>query len=71
MKVIENANEIITIPNEGNKPKRGEGMRDLGVVRNANIWIDNGKIIRITRELPEKIDEKINASGKIVIPAFV
>ena len=71
MKVIENANEIITIPNEGNKPKRGEGMRDLGVVRNANIWIDNGKIIRITRELPEKIDEKIKASGKIVIPAFV
>ncbi|MFP3318316.1 MAG: imidazolonepropionase [Thermoplasmata archaeon] len=71
MKVIENASEIITIPNDGKHPKRGEGMLDLGIIRNANIWIENGKIVKITREMPQGVDEKIDAKGKVVMPSFV
>ncbi|MDP8011586.1 MAG: imidazolonepropionase [Thermoplasmata archaeon] len=71
MIVIENASEILTIPHGYNKPKKGNEMRDLGIIKNSNIWIDRGKIIKITKELPDKIEEKIDASGKIVMPAFV
>ncbi len=71
MKVIKNASEIITIPNDGKSPKKGLEMRDLGIIRNANIWIENGKVIKITREMPDNPEEKIDASGKVVIPAFV
>ncbi|MGC8662904.1 MAG: imidazolonepropionase [Thermoplasmata archaeon] len=71
MIVIENASEILTIPNNGKYPKKGLEMRDLGVVKNANVWLENGKVKKISKELPEKIDKRIDASGKIVMPAFV
>ncbi|MGC8688507.1 MAG: imidazolonepropionase [Thermoplasmata archaeon] len=71
MKVIENISELITIPNDGRHPKRGEGMRDLGIIRNVNLWIEDGKVLRITREMPDRVDEKIDARGKVVMPSFV
>jgi hypothetical protein len=48
MKVMKMHLRIITIPNDGKHPKRAEGMLDLGIIRNANIWIENGKIVKIT-----------------------
>lgn len=71
MKVIENASEIITIPNDGVHPKRGEGMRDLGIVRNANIWIEGERVVKITRDMPDTVEERIDATGKVVMPSFV
>ncbi len=71
MIVIENANQILTIPGGSTGPKRGKEMRDLGIIEKANIWIDNGKIVKISKEKPEGKYEKIDAEGKVILPGFV
>jgi len=71
MLVIENANQILTIPPGSTGPKRGKEMLDLGIVEKANVWIENGKVVRISREKPEGEYEGIDAQGKIVLPGFV
>jgi len=71
MIVIENASEILTLPKGRRGPKAGEEMRDLGILKNKNIWIRNGKILKITSSLPEGKHEKIDATKKVVLPAFI
>ena len=71
MIVIENASEILTIPKGKSGPKKGKEMRDLGIIRNKNIWIENGRIAKISSSLPGEKYEKIDASNKVVLPAFV
>ncbi len=71
MIVIENANQILTIPEGSTGPKKGKEMQDLGIIEKGNIWIDNGIIVKISREKPQGSYETIDAKGKVVLPGFV
>lgn len=76
-KLIINANEVITVA--GTSPKTKEAMSDIGVLTNAAILINGEHIIavdtleRLEAGHPEltAIAERIDASGKIVLPGFV
>lgn len=76
-KLIINANEVITVA--GTSPKTKKAMSDIGVLTNTAILIDGEQIIAVdTLESLEAshpeltaIAERIDASGKIVLPGFV
>ncbi len=74
--VIINANELVTLKGGKYKPKTGEEMRDLGIIKNGAIAISKGNIVAVgtTREiLPEiqKGSEIIDATGKLVTPGLI
>lgn len=76
-KLIINANEVITVA--GTSPKTKEAMSHIGVLTNTAILIDGERIIavdtleRLKAGHPELMTnaERIDASGKIVLPGFV
>jgi len=68
--IIKNANEIVTLKGP-NKPRIKKEMSELSIIKNGSIAIKNGKIFDIGKNLRYKADQKINASGKIVLPGFV
>lgn len=72
--IIERAAQLVTCAADG-EPKRGQAMRDVGIVENGALAIDKGAIIGIdeTREIRGNFqaENTIDASGKVVCPAFV
>ena len=76
-KIILNANEIVTLAGIG--PKIQDEMSDIGVVTGHTILIDDDKIVAV--DTPQNLQashadlvanaERIDASGKIVLPGFV
>jgi imidazolonepropionase len=69
MILIKNAAQIVTA--SGSAPKTGASMRDIDVIRNADILIKNDKILKIGRNIVAKNAEIINAKNMIVMPGFV
>ena len=75
--VIVNANEVITVAGDG--PKIKEQMSDIQVRTNEAVLIERDNIIAIDRleRLQENypqlmiVAERIDATGKIVLPGFV
>jgi imidazolonepropionase len=69
MILIKNAAQIVTA--SGSAPKTGASMRNIDVIRNADILIKNDKILKIGRNIVAKNAEIINAKNMIVMPGFV
>ena len=71
--VLENIGEIVTCEVGKNKFKRGAEMREIGLIKNASIKIDDGKILKIsTSKIKTKSDDTIlDCNGKVVFPGFV
>lgn len=80
-KVIQNANQVLTLRGASDTPKRGKEMSELGLIENGSIAIEAGEIAAVgTRD---EIDgwlnehwssadyEIINAKGRCVLPGFV
>ncbi|MBU5592942.1 imidazolonepropionase [Clostridium sp. MSJ-4] len=73
--IIKNASEVVTCT--GFKEKKGEAMKDIGVIYNASIIIENEiiKAVGATEEILKDIDESqyevISAEGKTILPGFV
>lgn len=71
--IIHNAN-LVTCASNG-KPKRSAGMREVGLIENGAIAVKEGRIIRVGKsdEILNQFrgETIIDASGKIVSPAFV
>jgi len=72
--VVHSAAEMLTFAGaEG--PRRGEGMRDLGLRRDGALAAKGGKIVAVgaTEEIRDRYRgrNEIDASGKTVLPAFV
>ena len=71
--IIDNIGQLATCAAEA--PKRGEALKDVGLLENVAIAIREGKIVAI--EPHEKIHEKyvcervVDAAGKAVVPGFV
>jgi len=73
--LIENANELVTLKGGTLKPLVSKKMEELGILRNACLAINDGKILAVgkTREIKQRFEaeETIDAEGKVVIPGFV
>ncbi|MDQ3798459.1 MAG: amidohydrolase family protein [Acidobacteriota bacterium] len=72
--VIHNAGQFVTCASEG-KPKRGERMRDVGLIENGAAAIKDGIIAGIgtSEEIFRRFEAEnaIDARGRVVCPAFV
>jgi imidazolonepropionase len=72
--LLTNAGQLVTCASEG-RPKRGEQMRDVGMIQNGAVAVQDGKIIAggSTDEITAQYESGtvIDASGKAVVPGFV
>lgn len=72
--ILKNASQIVTCANDS-QAKRGQAMRDAGIIENGAIAIHDGKIIAIgdTSALLENYhsDNTVDATGKSIIPGLV
>jgi imidazolonepropionase len=46
-------------------------MKNLGIIKNGSIAIQNGQIVDVGRNLRYKAETVIDASGKLVMPGFI
>jgi len=73
--LIEKASEVITLQGGSRKPLLGEQMKNLGIIKDGAVAVDEGKIVSVakTEEIARKFEgrETIDASGKVVMPGFV
>lgn len=71
--LIINAAQIATCA--ADIPKRGEAMRDVGLIEEGAIAIDNGRIVAIGRsaELTDQYtaERVIDASGRAIVPGLI
>lgn len=72
--IIENAAQLVTCAS-GGAPKRGDRMRDVGIVKNGALAIVGGKIVGVGESVEINANFQsetvIDASDKVVCPAFV
>ncbi len=72
--IISNIGQLVTCAS-GGKPKRGDAMRDVGIIENGAVaiagghFIGAGKSSDILRDF--RADEVIDAKGRVVCPGFV
>jgi imidazolonepropionase len=73
--LIENAGEVITLRGGSRKPLLGEQMKNLGIIKDGSVAVNEGKIVAVgkTREIKRKFEgrETMDADGKVVMPGFV
>jgi imidazolonepropionase len=73
--LILNAQELVTLAGNSQKPCTGKQMRELGILRNCSMAIKDGKIVAIgkTADITKnfKSENSVNANGKTVMPGFV
>jgi imidazolonepropionase len=68
--LITHASELLTL-NGPRTPRIREQMRNLGIMKNGSIAIQDGRIVDVGRNLRYKAEAVIDASGKLVMPGFV
>jgi imidazolonepropionase len=76
--IIEGAAELLTLGGISGRPRRGDEMRELGIIRQGALAARRGKIVWVgpTSELlntvrPLAFSRLIDAYGKTVMPGFV
>jgi len=73
--LIENAGEVVTLQGGSRKPLLGEQMKNLGIIKDGSVAVNEGKIVAVgkTREIKGKFEgkETVDADGKLVMPGFV
>jgi len=73
--LIENASELATAEDSGEKPLVGKQMQALRIIKDAALAAKNGRVIAVgkTAKIKSmfKASQTIDASGKTVIPGFV
>ncbi|MBI3586477.1 MAG: imidazolonepropionase [Ignavibacteriales bacterium] len=73
---LKNIQQLVTVHSNGKPCKSGSSMRDLGIIANASVLIDNGIIQWVgedkTFALPLQEDaEVVEASSFVALPGFV
>ena len=76
--IIEGAAELLTLRGTSTRPRRGEEMRDLGIIRQGALAARRGKIVWVgttadllTSVRPMAFAKLIDAYGKTVMPGLV
>jgi len=73
--LIKNASELVTC--SGTAPKKGEDMRELNIIENGAVLVEEGIIKKVgkTEEILKEINEReyevYDAKGKAVLPGFI
>ncbi|MCD6435133.1 MAG: imidazolonepropionase [Clostridiales bacterium] len=73
--IIKDASQIVTV--SGFKAKKGKEMNNIGLIENASILIENGKIVKVGtfNQINDGISledyEIIDARGKTITPGFI
>src|SRR5262245_62796050 len=72
---IIHANQLVCVSQTGERIKRGRAMRNLAVIEDGAVLINDGKInwTGSSPQLPPLVDNSqiIDAHGKIVLPGLV
>jgi imidazolonepropionase len=74
--LIKNIKQLVTVSAAGKRFKAGPEMNDLGIVENATVLIENGRISWTGRTsdfeqtVPDSIDT-LDAEGLVALPGFV
>lgn len=73
--LIVNANELVTLEGNNQKPRTGKQMLDLGIIRNGALAVKDGTIAAVgnTPAIGKvyKSENIVSASGKTVLPGFI
>ena len=73
--VVKNASELITLRGKSLRPARKEELRELGVIEDGAVAINDGRIVAVDKsskiEERFKAEEVLSAHGKTVMPGFV
>jgi len=77
--LIVNANEVITMANEIDGPRKKEAMKEIGVQQHVSVLVVEGRVAGVApleelrAEFPHLIDNAtlIDASGQVVMPGLV
>lgn len=73
--LILNADELVSLAGNNQKPRVGKQMRELETIRNGGLAIKEGKIVAVGRSTDiakaYRAENVISANGKIVLPGFV
>ncbi|WP_458413310.1 imidazolonepropionase [Schinkia sp. CFF1] len=76
---IRNANEVITLKGSSSAPLKGKKMKELHIIKNGSVWLENGEIKAVGKDeeliqqFQGRLEEAtiINSEGKIVLPGLV
>jgi imidazolonepropionase len=72
--IIHNAGQLVTCAS-GGKPKRGDAMRDVGIIESGAVAVVEGKFAAVGPSVDIMhewtADETIDAEGRVVSPGFV
>jgi imidazolonepropionase len=73
--LIVNADELVTLSGDNQKPRTGKQMREIGIIRDGGLAVKDGRIVAVgkTTDITKafKAENVISANGKIVLPGFV
>ncbi|MFQ5691726.1 MAG: imidazolonepropionase [Nitrospinota bacterium] len=73
--LLDNASEVVTCGGASDRPKRGEELREAGVVRAGAVAVSRGRIVEVgpAGKLAEKYEaaERVDARGRVILPGFV
>jgi len=74
--LIKNIKQLVTVRSDGKLCKSGKEMRELGIIENATVSIQNGLFSWIGpnaefSQLPDETIDTIDASDLIALPGFV
>lgn len=77
--LIKNANEVITLKSHVQGPRTKEQMRDIAIVENGSVLIEDNRIVavgafeQLVADFPDLIKnaELVDAAGKVVMPGLV
>jgi len=73
--LIENASQIVTCHSRGRKFKAGKHQSEIGLLKNASVYIESGRIKWLGKKLPPSIKrknvKKIDGTGKTVLPGLI
>ncbi|MDH5482591.1 MAG: imidazolonepropionase [Candidatus Bathyarchaeota archaeon] len=73
--LIVNADEVVTLAGDSQRPRTGKQMQELGTIRDGGLAVKDGRIAAVgkTPEITKvfKAENIINANGKTVLPGFV
>lgn len=70
MILFRNIGELAGIASEGLLRRQGAEMADAGILHDAWLAVDNGKIVDFGTGLAPKADETVDARGGMILPTF-
>lgn len=73
--LLVNANELVTVAGDNQKPRVGKQMRELGIIHDGSLAVKDGRIVAVgkTHDIMKRFrsDNVLSANGKTILPGFV